>query len=215
MSHNLSAALLAAALLVSATPTLAQETAQADSGEGAIDDFSDLDQSAEGEAAVDPEVGEQNPEGLEALARMADVIDALDPDAERNGNNWQLTVEETSLLVVTDITNDRMRILTAIAMADTLPSEALLRLLQADFDSALDARYAIAQDLVWGTFIHPLSSLTTREFASGLLQTKSLADTFGTTFSSGILTYGGGDSSAIIEKQLEELLEELKKGEET
>lgn len=215
MSHNLSAALLAAALLVSATPALAQETAQADSGEGAIDDFSDLEQSAEGEPALDPDADEQNPEGLEALARMADVIDALDPDAERNGNNWQLTVEETSLLVVTDIANDRMRILTAIAMAETLPPEALLRLLQADFDSALDARYAIAQDLVWGTFIHPLSSLTTREFASGLLQTKSLADTFGTTFSSGILTYGGGDSSAIIEKQLEDLLEELKKGEET
>ena len=214
MTNKLSASLLAAALLVSATPALAQETAQADSGEGAIDDFSDLDQSAEGEPAVAPDAEEQNPEGLDALARMAEVIDALDPDAQRNGNNWQLTVEETSLLVVTDITNDRMRILTAIVMADALPPEALLRLLQADFDSALDARYAIAQDLVWGTFIHPLSSLTTREFASGLLQTKSLADTFGTTFSSGILTYGGGDSSAIIEKQLEELLEELKKGEE-
>ena len=83
--------------------------------------------------------------------------------------------------------------------------------MQANFDTALDARYAIANGLVWGTFIHPLDSLTTRDFASGILQTKSLADTFGTTFSSGALSYGGGDSGAIIEDQLKELLDELEK----
>lgn len=154
---------------------------------------------------------EPAPEMEAALERMAEVIDALDGKAERNGNNWQFTLDERMILVVTDAAAGRMRIMTPIAEAAALPEGAMERLLQANFDTALDARYAIANGLVWGTFIHPLDSLTTRDFASGVLQTKSLADTFGTTFSSGALNFGGGDSPAILENQIKELLEELEK----
>ncbi len=31
--------------------------------------------------------------------------------------------------------------------------------MQANFDTALDARYAIAKGALWSTFIHPLSDL--------------------------------------------------------
>ncbi|MEM7701468.1 MAG: hypothetical protein AAF251_05975 [Pseudomonadota bacterium] len=151
------------------------------------------------------------PEMEEALERMAEVIDALDGKAERNGNNWRFSLDDRTILTVTDTSAGRMRIMTPIAEASSLPEGAMERLLQANFDTALDARYAIANGLVWGTFIHPLDSLTTRDFASGVLQTKSLADTFGTTFSSGALNFGGGDSSAILENQIEELLEKLEK----
>ncbi|MEL7218604.1 MAG: hypothetical protein AAGK01_09260 [Pseudomonadota bacterium] len=142
---------------------------------------------------------------------IEEVIGALDAEATRNGNNWQFTLEERMLIVVTDTSAGRMRIITPIAESAALPPEALERLMQANFDTALDARYAIGQGVVWGAFVHPLDSLTTRDFASGVLQTKSLADTFGTTFSSGVLNYGGGDSGAILENQLKELLEELEK----
>ena len=156
----------------------------------------------------DPEIESANKAMLE---QMAEVIAALDSDAERNGNNWQMTLDERMILVVTDTTAGRMRIITPIAEASVLPGEAMARLLQANFDTALDARYAIANGLVWGAFIHPLDTLTVRDFASGILQTKSLADTFGTSFSSGSLNYGGGDSGAILEEQLEQLLEELER----
>lgn len=115
------------------------------------------------------------------------------------------------MLVVTDPNAGRMRIITPIALIAELPEGAMARLMQANFDTALDARYAIAQDLVWGAFIHPLDSLTQRDFASGILQTHSLGETFGTTFSSGAISYGGGDSGGIIAEQLKELLEELEK----
>ena len=164
-------------------------------------DFSD-----EPEAAAPSDI----PEASQAvLDQMAEVIGALDGEAERNGNNWQLTLDDRMILVVTDPLAARMRILTPIADASALPDAAMERLLQANFDTALDARYAVANGLVWGAFIHPLDTLTVRDFASGILQTKSLADTFGTTFSSGALNYGGGDSGAILEDQLERLLEEL------
>jgi hypothetical protein len=205
-----------------------QETA-----EQQLDDFSDIQQELEdadkdaednqagdnGEASDTPETlpnpetdsGSVVAQSEEGLARIAKVIDRVDDDATRDGNSWQLTIDERQMLVVTDVNAGRMRIMTPIAAIEDLPEGGLLRLMQANFDSALDARYAVAQDLVWGTFIHPLPSLTERDFASGLLQTKTVADTFGTTFSSGAITFGGGDSNAIITDQLEELLKELEK----
>jgi hypothetical protein len=78
--------------------------------------------------------------------------------------------------------------------------------MQANFDSALDARYAIAQNLLWGAFIHSLNGLSEEEFLSGLLQTINVAQTFGSTFTSGAVVYGGGDSQGIMTDQLEELI---------
>ena len=103
-----------------------------------------------------------------------------------------------------------MRVVVGIAPADELEPDLLFRLMQANFDTALDARYAIAQDVLWATFIHPLSPLTNEQFLSGIGQTVNLARTFGSTFSSGALSFGGGDSRDLLERQLIEEL--LKKG---
>jgi hypothetical protein len=158
---------------------------------------------------------EASPEILVVLGQMDEVIKALDSKATRTGNSWQFTLKERVMLVVTDTTAGRMRIITPIALIADLPDGAMARLMQANFDTALDARYAVAQDLVWGAFLHPLDTLTQRDFASGILQTHSIGETFGTTFSSGAITYGGGDSGAIFEEQLKELLEELEKNSTT
>ncbi len=187
-------------LFVAVSSATAQDRADAP-------DFSDEPDSSAPENPAE----ELAPEVVEALESIANVIAALDADAKRRGNNWELTHDDRTLLVVTDTGAARMRIISPIAEVSALPDAAMERLLQANFDTALDARYAVAQGLVWSVFLHPLDSLTTRDFASGILQTKSLADTFGTTFSSGALNYGGGDSGALIDEQLKELLEELEK----
>jgi hypothetical protein len=158
---------------------------------------------------------EVSPEITAVLDQMDEVIKALDGKATRTGNSWQFTLEERVMLVVTDATAARMRIITPIALIAELPEGAMQRLMQANFDTALDARYAVAQDLVWGAFLHPLDTLTQRDFAAGILQTHSIGQTFGTTFSSGAISYGGGDSNAIYEEQLKELLEELEKNSTT
>jgi hypothetical protein len=158
---------------------------------------------------------EVTPEITAVLDQMDSVIKALDSKAARTGNSWQFTLQERVMLVVTDTTAARMRIITPIALIAELPEGAMQRLMQANFDTALDARYAVAQDLVWGAFLHPLDTLTQRDFAAGILQTHSIGQTFGTTFSSGAISYGGGDSNAIYEEQLKELLEELEKNRTT
>lgn len=136
------------------------------------------------------------------------TIATLDENYERRGNTIGFSFAEANITVVADPTADRMRILTPILPAEQLSEALLVRLMQANFDSALDARYAIAQGLLWSTFIHPLSPLTEQQFLSGIGQTINTAQSFGTTFSSGEVVFGGGDSSELQQRQLiDELLE--------
>lgn len=142
--------------------------------------------------------------GPMTLEALHETILKVDAEAVRSeaGNAWQLTLEERQVTVVTDLGHDRMRIFVPIAPADGVSESMIRRLMQANFDTALDARYAIAQDILWGTFIHPLSPLTERQLLSGVGQTVNLARTYGTTFSSGALSYGGGDSQGLMEREL-------------
>lgn len=66
-----------------------------------------------------------------------------------------------------------------------------MRVLEANFHSALDARYATSDGVLYAAFIHPLSPLTEAEVRSAVAQVASLVRSFGTTYSSGELAYGG------------------------
>jgi hypothetical protein len=148
------------------------------------------------------------------LDRLDLLINAVDGQAERSvdGDVWQMSIVDVAVSVVTDESNDRMRILVPISYVEGVDPDLLMRLMQANFDTALDARYAIAQGILWSTFIHPLSPLTDEQFLSGAGQAVNLAVNFGTTYSSGGLAFGGGDSEGILERELIEEL--LKRGEE-
>ena len=91
-----------------------------------------------------------------------------------------------------------------MARTADLDSELLFRLLQANFDTALDARYSIARGVLWSLYLHPLGSLSDEQFLAAIGQVVNLASTFGTTYSSGALTFGGGDSNRLIEELLEQ-----------
>ena len=85
--------------------------------------------------------------------------------------------------------------------------DELLRLMQANFDSALDARYCIANGIIWSAFIHPLSILSDEELLSGLAQAITAAASFGSTYSSGALIFKGGDSGEEQRKYYESIIE--------
>lgn len=130
--------------------------------------------------------------------RLGAIIRRLDPDAEGQPGRWRFSFDGHTVLVITDPRADRMRVMVPIASFPEEDADPTLmyQLLQANFDTALDARYAIAQGSLWSTFIHPLSPLDNRQFLSGVAQAINLAATFGTSFSSGALRFGGGDSNA-------------------
>lgn len=140
-------------------------------------------------------------------ARLDELIRRIDEQAEGGDGRWQLEFEGYAALVLTDARADRMRIMVPIAEADGLDRDQLYRLLQANFDAVLDARYAVAQGRLWAVFLHPLASLTEREFFSGLGQAITAAATFGTTYSSGALMFRGGDSGEIQREYYQSIME--------
>lgn len=147
-----------------------------------------------------------------SLERMNALIERVGAGVSRQGGVWDFSLEDVPVMVVTDVSADRMRIMTPIRSAEGLTEAETLRLLQANFDSALDARYGVARGVLWSTFIHPFGSLEDEEFLSGLGQTVNLALTYGSSYSSGALVFGGGDSSEIERRELiDKLLEQGQK----
>ena len=140
--------------------------------------------------------------------RLGRLITNVDDGAVLDVNRWYFNVAGLDTVVIYDVPADRMRIMIPVGEAGELEADELLRLMQANFDSALDARYAIAQGMLWGTYIHPLSTLTDDEFLVGLGQTANVVLSFGTSYSSGMFMFNGGDSAEIEQQRL---IEELKK----
>lgn len=142
--------------------------------------------------------------------KLAALIKDLDENAVIDGPSVVFEIADRELMMVYDSTADRMRVISPILQANAIPAEVMERMLQANFDAVLDARYAVANDIVWSVFLHPLTSLTEDDFISGLAQTITAAETFGTAFTSGAVVFGGGDSNAIHEDLLEDLKEAAK-----
>ena len=153
----------------------------------------------------------QETEPRMTVERLTQVLTALDPEVKMSANIWELRVADTTLLVIADVQNDRMRAMVPIGDAGVLTPDELARMMQANFDTALDGRYAIAKGLVWAAFIHPLGSLEKDELISGIGQVINLSKSYGTLYSGGALSYGGGDSGALQRALIDEL---LKRGED-
>ncbi len=143
------------------------------------------------------------------LPRMAQIILALDPEARSDQNRLFLTIEDVPLVLVADVGADRMRVMAPIRSSDGLSEADLRRMMQANFDTALDARYAVAQGRLWSVFIHPFAALEKDQLISGIGQTVNLALTYGNLYTGGAMAFQGGDSEGIQRALIEEL---LKKG---
>ncbi len=157
-----------------------------------------------------PEVQAES-EAPMTLERLDVIVRALDPEAASDGRRWRLMIADVPVLIITDPNNDRMRALAPVEKVENIEEGALKRMMQANFDSALDGRYAIANDMVWATYIHPLAALEKDQLISGLGQIINLSKTYGTLYSGGAMQFGGGDSGALQRELIDEL---LKKGQE-
>lgn len=143
------------------------------------------------------------PEPPMTLSTLAEIVTALDGEASIAPNGMALTIGNVPVNIITDVLANRMRILAPVASAGGLEEADLLRLMQANFDTALDARNAIANGRLWSTFIHPLSQLERDQFVSGLAQTVTLARNYGSSYSSGGVVFGGGDSGDLFRELLD------------
>ena len=140
------------------------------------------------------------------VERLSEIVLDIDPDAALTPNGLELTLEDIPLLIVVAPEADRMRAMVSIASAEDVTPEEMLRMMQANFDTALDARYAVAQGRVWGVFIHPLAALEREQLLSGLAQTVNLARSYGSLYTGGANVFGRGDSSEIYQNLFEDLV---------
>ena len=146
----------------------------------------------------------QQPEQTDSmtLARLEAVLREEADNVQGGAGQWQMAVGGRPAIVLADVTNNRMRIVSPVVATSELDAQSIQNILLANFHTALDARYAISDNVVISVFVHPLSSLTTDDLRSAISQVPTLADTFGTTYSSEELDFGPSSSQATPEPSL-------------
>ena len=97
---------------------------------------------------------------------------------------WEFDYLDVPMLMVTDEAAGRMRIMAPVADAASLDDAERKRLLEANFHSALDARYALWNGALWSLYIHPMAGMNRPAFEDALEQVAALMRNFGTTYSS-------------------------------
>lgn len=124
-----------------------------------------------------------------SINRLDAILREQIEDISGQPGQWRFSLNDLSILILADPNADRMRIFTPVADAAELNPQQVQRMMLANFHTALDARYAIADGFVVSTFIHPLSTLQERDLLSALNQVSSLATTFGTSYTSGEMLF--------------------------
>lgn len=122
-------------------------------------------------------------------ATMIAIIDELSQDVEVDGPMVRFVRHQTPVVLIHDVAADRMRLVSPIIAVSDVSEAELVMAMQANFHNALDARYAISNDLVWSAFIHPLSSLDEDLFRSAIDQVVVARNTFGEEYTSGTLAF--------------------------
>lgn len=128
------------------------------------------------------------------IQKMDKVIKTVADSVIGDGGIWQFKYEESYMMIVTDEKYNRMRIISPIIGLEKLDKEELIKILEANYHSVLDAKYALADDILWSVFIHPLKELSENQFINALSQVHNAAITFGSTYSSTGLLFGGQES---------------------
>ncbi len=121
--------------------------------------------------------------------KLEKIIYVIADSLRGDTGNWQFMIKERMLVCITDEKNNRMRIMSPIIEQKKLAYVDMLKLMEANFHTALDVKYAISDGLLWSVYIHPLKELTKEELLSAINQVYAAAITYGTSYSSTGLTF--------------------------
>lgn len=122
-------------------------------------------------------------------AAISKLLESYLTDLEGQPGFWRGMREEIPVYVFSDDTNDRMRIMAPIGELNELDPKVLQVLLQANYDRALDAKYALRGVEVWAVSVHPLATLAPDDFASFIEQVVKLVKNTGSSYASSDLVF--------------------------
>ena len=121
--------------------------------------------------------------------RLGRLISNLADSVEGEPGFWHFHYQRRRIMAITDEEQNRMRLITPILPESELSDSIREILLSANFDRALDAKYAVSRGMLWSVFLHPLRELTDGQFVDAVEQVHQLAENFGTTYSSSDLRF--------------------------
>jgi hypothetical protein len=130
---------------------------------------------------------------------MGKLLDSYLKDLEGEKGFWRGNRDEVPLFVFCDDENDRMRIMAPIGVIEELDPDLLHVLLQANYDRALDARYAMRNKELWAVVVHPLATLATDDLPSLFDQAVMLVKNTGSTFASTELVFRSMPDDVVLE----------------
>ncbi|MBI1799099.1 MAG: hypothetical protein HYR73_05390 [Candidatus Eisenbacteria bacterium] len=122
-------------------------------------------------------------------AAISKLLDSYLTDLEGRSGFWRGVRDEVAVYVFCDDRNDRMRLMAPIGELKELDPGMLQVLLQANYDRALDAKYALRGLEVWAVSVHPLATLAPDDFASFMDQVVKLVKNTGGTYASSDLVF--------------------------
>jgi hypothetical protein len=119
-------------------------------------------------------------------------LERIVDDLAGNPGDWTFMYAGVRMRLITDEEYDRMRIFAPITDLENLEEDQVMAMLHANFDRALDAKYALWQGGAWSIFTHPLADLSRDQLIDAVRQVASLVHTFGNGYSSMDIGFGGG-----------------------
>ncbi|MGF1671516.1 MAG: hypothetical protein ACFCU6_13785 [Balneolaceae bacterium] len=132
---------------------------------------------------------ENNHSDVMTQEKLETIIWQETSQPEGRGGVVQFIYDDIAMAVLSDTNFDRMRIIAPIINQGDMTQRQLFSIIEANFQSTLDARYATNEGVLYSAYIHPLSSLSRQEVLSALRQVAALVHNFGTTYSSDELMY--------------------------
>ncbi len=113
--------------------------------------------------------------------------------AHEGGDGFiKFVYKDVPMFLISDVTHNRMRVISPIKDYAEVEEAQLHAMMVSNFHLALDARYAVSEDVLYSVYVHPMSGLSKDQIISAVDQVANLALSFGTDYSSGALSFGGG-----------------------
>ena len=132
---------------------------------------------------------------------LGKIIYVLADSLRGKDGNWQFMIKDRLFICITDEASNRMRIMSPITAQKKLAYIDMLKVMEANFHTVLDVKYAIADELLWSVFIHPLQELSKQQVVDAIQQVYAAAVTYGTSYSSSGLSFPDRRKEKLEEKK--------------
>ncbi|MAZ66780.1 MAG: hypothetical protein CMF25_06685 [Kangiellaceae bacterium] len=122
---------------------------------------------------------------------MEAIVNDMATEAKGSEGFVEFRYNKVKMYLISDNVHDRMRIVAPVANYNDVTDEQRTKVLESNFHNSLDARYAVSEGILYTAFIHPMSDLNQKLIQTAVVQVSNLAITFGTDYTSGVLSFAG------------------------